>query len=90
MNATERERQRNREMILSPYKWPLFYLPLKRKRKGDDGFPEIALLRSAVSKDTYPLHVDINRTIYGPISGEVKEVVYENVDALLDDGWEVD
>lgn len=79
--------QRDREMILSPYQWPLFYLPLKRNVKG--GFPEIAILRTATGNPDHEFHVHVNMSVYGPL-GEVEEKVYKGVDALLEDGWHVD
>lgn len=79
---------RDREMILDPYKWPLFYLPLKRKSEGG-GWPEIALLRLASTDPNVERTVEVNMSCYGPI-GEITTLTYENVDALLADGWIVD
>ena len=80
--------QMDREMILSPYKWPLFYLPLKRNVEGS-GWPEIALLTSESKRPDVERIVKVNLSIYGPI-GEVNEIHYPDVDALLADGWRVD
>lgn len=78
----------DREMMLSPYKWPLFYLPLKR-RKASGGFPDVALLRSATDNPDADFTVEINMTVYGPI-GEVERKVYSGVDEIIADGWVVD
>lgn len=80
----------DREMILSPYKWPLLYLPLKRPSKTGSGFPEIGLLRTVCSKPEVDFIVDENMSIYGTPLGEVIRHTYKGVDALLADGWVVD
>jgi hypothetical protein len=79
---------RDRAMILDPYKWPLFYLPLKRSVQGG-GMPEIALLRSASTEPDVERTVEINMSVYGPL-GDVTTVKYSTVDELLADGWVVD
>jgi hypothetical protein len=86
-------------MILSPNSWPLFYLPLKRPVKPG-GFPEIAVLTSAVSEKSYnrsveqrnpfKFYVTRNLNVFGSTHGEVEQIVYDDIDALLDDGWVVD
>ena len=81
-------RDTHREMMLSPYKWPLFYLPLKR-RNPEGGFPQLAILRTATNKADENFNVDVNLTLFGPV-GEVEHLTYSGVDAILDDGWEVD
>lgn len=86
MKLEGQERERHRAMILSPYKWPNVYLPLKRYRDGD---MQVALLRTAFSKPDVEFHIDLNRSLFGDI-GPVERIVYDGVDALLDDGWEVD
>jgi hypothetical protein len=86
--ATEIE-NKDREMILSPDRWPLFYLPLKRKNpKG--GFPAVALLRSASTDPEAIRIVEENMSLYGPLPGEITTHTYPDVDALLADGWMVD
>jgi hypothetical protein len=83
------ERDRHRTMILSPMKWPLFHLPLKRYQRGDS--PQCAVLMTATEDETTPLRVLVNQTLYGPLPGQsVKDTTFINVDALLDDGWIVD
>src|SRR4029077_4407676 len=94
---TAEERARERAMILNPYEWPHMFLPLKRRK--DVGFPDCALLRTAITEADYliaqelrkptELIVDVNACIWGPI-GPVERVFYKDVDALLDDGWVVD
>lgn len=78
----------DRQMILTPSEWPMFYLPLKRP-KGDGGWPDIALLRSASTDPNAERIVEENRSLYGDI-GPITEHKYATVDALLADGWVVD
>lgn len=76
-------------MILNPSRWPMFYLPLKRRKEGG-GFPEIALLRSASTRPDVDRLVQVNMTIFGSPIGEITEIHYATVDDLLADGWVVD
>ena len=78
----------DRDMILTPTEWPMFYLPLKR-RMPEGGFPEIALLRSASTDPEAIRIVEKNMSLYGPL-GTVETLTYPTVDALLADGWVVD
>jgi hypothetical protein len=92
-----RSRETHRQMILSPYKWPAYYLPLKRP--GKDGGYDVATLRSAISEKTYnrmieqgrkpEFWVDENLTLFGPV-GEVRRVIFSSPDEILDAGWIVD
>jgi len=97
---TPEDRKRHRDMILSPYKWPHMYLPLKKRGEGGIGW-RCALLRSAISEKNYnraveqgtPLNfaVDVNMTLFGlPVDGEVERKIYATPDEILDDGWIVD
>lgn len=81
------ETNRDREMILNPYEWPLFYLPLKRHVPGSR--PDVAILRSATRNPDGIFKVDKNMTVYGAV-GEVETLTYKGVDAILADGWVVD
>lgn len=78
----------DRQMILTPSEWPMFYLPLKR-RKDDGGWPDIALLRSASTDPNVERIVEENRSLYGDL-GPITEHKYATVDDLLADGWVVD
>ena len=78
----------DREMILSPYKWPHFYLPLKRRRKG--WLPEVAILRTATNDPTAVFIVDEGMTIFGPLDCPIIRHEYQGVDAVLADDWLVD
>jgi len=78
---------RDREMILTPNEWPMIYLPLKRKTDG--GWSDVALLRSASTDPEAIRIVEENMTLHGPL-GEITTHTYQNVDALLADGWVVD
>jgi hypothetical protein len=89
MTNSQQDTTRDRKMILSPDKWPMFYLPLKRRKK-DGGFPEIALLRSASTRPDVERIVQVNMTLFGMAIGEVTEIRYPTVDDLLADGWVVD
>ena len=75
-------------MMLSPFEWPREWLPLKRK--GPDGFQQIALLGTATELPDEPMQVRINQNIFGSTTGDVEVKHYRNVDAVLDDGWMVD
>jgi len=103
MNAstlTPDQRERHRTMMLSPYKWPNVYLPLKRRDKSGTGW-QVALLRSAISEKNYnraveqgtPLNfvVDVNMSMFGiAFDGEVERVTFATPDEILDAGWIVD
>jgi hypothetical protein len=75
-------------MILDPYRWPHLLLPLKRYV---DGFMQTAIMAAGMEKldPNKPIEIRNNTTIFGPV-GQPEILTYENVDALLDDGWEVD
>jgi hypothetical protein len=88
----------HRTMILNPWEWPCYpRLPLKKKAPGQT-WPDMAFLlahedcMSALDSD----HVDPDKpfTIYlGLMYGKPAEmltITYDNVDALLSAGWEVD
>jgi len=79
---------KDRDMIIQPGRWPLLYLPLKRRVEG--GWPEIATLMTATYDDTAELMIRINWSVMGPVSGDVTEKTFKNVDELLADGWVVD
>lgn len=76
--------QRDRDFILNPYVWPHLHLPL-RKPRGP-----LAVLMTATEDETQPLRILINQTVFGLPLAEVEEKTYDNVDALLADGWVVD
>jgi len=83
-------REKHREMILDPFKWPHLVLPIKRYR---DGGMETALVYAGMErlKEDEPIQVKLNTTMFGDLPGLESEMkTYENVDALLDDGWVVD
>jgi hypothetical protein len=88
MKLDDALRARHRAMILSPLMWPHINLPLKRSHDGPDS-PDVATLLTATTDPLAEFVIDINRSIFGPI-GEVKRIMFPNVDALLDAGWEVD
>lgn len=78
---------RDRDMILHPLKWPHTVLPLKRV---DDFQFDLAVFNPPLGRteisETEPITVGLYNmfTVGGPSK------TYENVDALLADGWRVD
>lgn len=82
-------REDHRNMILDPYKWPHMSLPLKRFRNGH---METALLWAGMNRlsEDEPLQIKANTTLFGNLPGGPDFIDYDNVDALLDDGWVVD
>lgn len=83
-------REQDRDMILSPAKWPLLFLPLKRRSVGE-GWPELGYLKAPLSvmklKADEPVTISLG-TIFD--SSPRPQRTYQDVDALLDDGWVVD
>ena len=82
--------ERDRHMILSPLEWPLLVLPLKRHSKG--GLPDAAVFcpplnRQGISPDD-PITIRLCNMFM--LNANAPEQTYENVDALLADGWRVD
>jgi hypothetical protein len=101
ITLTPEERAKHRDMILSPYKWPHMYLPLKRRDPKTGLGWQCAMLRSAISKKNYeraveqgvPLNfaVDVNMTLFGlAVDGEVERITFSSPDEILDAGWIVD
>jgi hypothetical protein len=82
-------REKHREMILDPFKWPHLILPIKRFR---DGMMETAIVHAGMQKFTEDecITVKLNSTIFGDLPGGSTNKTYKNVDELLDDGWVVD
>lgn len=80
-------RAEEREMMLSPLKWPHLWLPLKRRGRGT---VETAVLGTATNDDSQEIEVYIGANVFRiqETGGEVKK--YKDVDAVLDDGWVVD
>lgn len=81
--------QRDREMILDPYRWPYLYLPLKRNVEGS-GWPEVGLLTTAAFNADAAFRVERGMTIFGSPVGERETITYDGVDELLAAGWRVD
>jgi hypothetical protein len=84
MEATMSNRDRN--FILNPNEWPMLILPLKRS-----GF-ECAVFAPPISKGSIPEDAPLEiliGTMFDKLS-ELPRKKYENVDALLADGWRVD
>jgi hypothetical protein len=81
-------REKHREMILDPFKWPHLVLPIKRWR---DGLMETAVVGAGMQKfaEDECITVKLNSTLFGDL-GETEMKTYKNVDELLDDGWVVD
>lgn len=81
---------RDREMILHPMRWPLLVLPLKRDNPFQSGnqavfCPKLSILEV---KEDQPIEIRIG-TMFDKFT-ELPTREYENVDALLADGWRVD
>jgi hypothetical protein len=88
MEATMSDRDRN--FILNPNDWPHLILPLKRKNPFQDG--NMAVFAPPISKGSIPEDAPIEiliGTMFDKLS-ELPRKQYENVDALLADGWKVD
>jgi hypothetical protein len=87
--VSNHSRVEEKEMLLSPNKWPHMWLPLKRIV---DGHLQIAVLGTATTDPKSPLQVHINSNLWGHAdSGKEVEVRhYTDADAVLDDGWRVD
>jgi hypothetical protein len=79
-------------MILDPYRWPHLLLPIKRRAKSQDVGIETAVLAAGMQMidENAELTIQSNSTIFGELPGGGKLKTYDNVDALLDDGWVVD
>ena len=79
----------DRNMILNPNDWPHLILPLKRA--VTNGI-ECAVFAPPISKGSIPEDVPLEiliGTMFDKLS-ELPRKRYENVDALLADGWKVD
>lgn len=84
---TVASRERHRDMILNPLKWPRLVLPLVRRNE----FSDVALFAPAKNKVDPDKPIKIyfaNLWDSKWMERETKE--YPNIDALLDDGWVVD
>ena len=83
-------REQHRDMILHPLKWPALVLPLTRHNPFDPGncavFSPPMGVHSVAADE--PIEIRIG-TMFQKMS-ELPRKQYENVDALLDDGWTVD
>lgn len=81
---------RDREMILNPREWPNVVLPLKRRNPFQDGNTAVFApsLNITTIKPDEPIEILIG-TMFDKLS-ELPTKQYENVDALLADGWKVD
>jgi len=91
MTTQTDDRERHRNMILSPDRWPHMYLPLKRPGEHKLGWQVAILFEPVESHPDEEFVVLKNMTIFGlAIDGEAEEIKYAGVDALLDDGWVVD
>ena len=84
-------RETHKRVILNPGHWPLLVLPLKRYVKGSGQecaiFTGGSLIALTIPEDA-PIEIYIG-TIFEPLRNLPRKQ-YANVDALLDDGWEVD
>jgi hypothetical protein len=81
---------RDKQMILNPMRWPLLCLPLKKAnpmQEGNCAYFAPPISAQKISEDE-AITIRIG-TIYDNIEA-CPEKTYENVDALLADGWRVD
>lgn len=77
-----------RDMICSPDKWPMLVLPLKRSNNGLETAVLTAPLSVMKIPPAEPITIRIG-TMFDNIS-ELPTKTYQDVWALLDDGWRVD
>jgi hypothetical protein len=82
--------QRNSaEMIRRCHLWPHSVLPLKRTRKDDDPlWYDTAVIVSVTPCGK--VAVVEGTTIFGPISEEPRQVLYDSPEAVVAAGWVVD
>lgn len=79
----------DRDFILKPREWPHLYLPLKRHSDHGLDTAVFALPLNVMHvKPDEPIEILVG-TIFDKLS-ELPRKRYENVDALLADGWIVD
>lgn len=84
---------RDREMILNPVRWPMLALPLKRSVMDYPGENEAVFLPGpSVLKIDEDAAIEIRMcNLYAMRNkNDVPTKKYENVNALLADGWVVD
>lgn len=82
---TNRTHDQHKAFIQDPDQWPRWpHLPLKRKGSYDIGY-----LYGDPPPSGQPITVHVGGNIYHP-GLEATKKVYEDVDAMLDDGWIVD
>ena len=85
--GTALRREQDKEMILSPDRWPVWpKLPLKRYGyEQDHGF----VFNGSLNDDDPEPKVYL-ATIFHSIDKSTLFIEYTDIDALLDDGWTVD
>lgn len=81
-----RVREEERDMMLSPLRWPLWpWLPIKQEPKSRGMLPKIARIYADDTNEGKPITVR-----FDPKLNPEENKIYRDVDALLDDGWVVD
>lgn len=82
---TQTERDRNRDMMLDPTRWPRWpWLPVK---KGSS-FPYVlGVIYAGDTVEGQPVTVCASHPTLSSVDGPK---TYTDVDAVLDDGWVVD
>jgi hypothetical protein len=85
--GTPKRREQDKEMILSPDRWPTWpKLPLKRHGyEQNHGFAFNGSLKDDNTRPRVYL-----ATIFHAIDDATLYIEYTDIDALLDDGWTVD
>jgi hypothetical protein len=85
--GTPERRQQDKDMILNPDNWPMWpRLPLKRTPQGDR--PNCGFVFNGSTHDDAVQPIVYLALIFSNVVDE--KLVYQDIDALLDDGWTVD
>jgi hypothetical protein len=83
--GTPERRKQDKDMITHPSNWPIWpRLPLKKAGEWEHGF----VINTSLEDDTVRPRVYL-ATIFDEVWSD-KFVDYEDIDAILDDGWTVD
>lgn len=90
MELTQEQREREKQMIDNPMRWPLLRLPLKNHQQREaHGWPTLGRLATGMSWPSEERTVYVG-PIYDPITKDTECLTFANTDALLDAGWVVD
>lgn len=82
------DRKREIEMILRPYNWPQFpFLPMK-KRNGNDLEAGVLIAWGKHIPIVFKINLWNIKGLENAINSDAIE--YENIEEMLNDGWEVD